>query len=169
MEKNTKESTLSPVASHASLTRSQVKDLLQEIHAIFGEKCIGSFARLSQNGSWLKTFQGFSQVSLGGTSEEFCETWPKQGIVYSGFAFQLQRLELGTKGRESGFLPTLGACEYRGASTPRYKGSSAYRGARMVEGLRVGPKCPLYLHPNFAEVAMGFPIGWTELKCVETL
>lgn len=96
MEKNTKESTLLQEDSPASLTRSQVKDLLQKIHEIYGEKCIGSFAKLSPNGSWLKTSQGFSQVSLVGISEEFCETWPKRGIVCNGFAFQLQRLELGT-------------------------------------------------------------------------
>lgn len=150
--------------SRASLTRSQVRDLLQEIHAIFGERCIESFARLSPNGSWRKTCQGFFQVSLAGTSEEFCETWPKRGIVCNGFAFQLQPLVLGTRGRESGLLPTLGACEYKGASKPRYKGSPEYHGARMVEGLRVGLNCPQYLHPSFAEVAMGFPIGWTDLK-----
>ena len=92
--------------SPVNLTRSQVRDLLQKIHEIYGGKCIGSFAKLTQNGLWLKTSQGFSQVSLGGTSEEFCETWPKRGIVCSGFAFQLQRLERGTGERGSGLLQT---------------------------------------------------------------
>ena len=119
MDKNTKESTLSQEASRVSLTPSQVKDLLREIHAIYGRKCIGSFARLNPDGSWLKTSQGFSQVSLGGTSEEFCETWPKRGIACNGFAFQLQRLEPSTNGRESGLLRT--PCASDGTGGPKSK------------------------------------------------
>ena len=168
MEKNTKELTLLRGASLANRTRSQVKEELQKMSEIFGEKCIGSFAKLGLNGSWLKTCQGSCQVSLAGTLEEYSETWPKQGIVSSGFAYQLQPLELGIKGTESGLLPTLGAQEGRGASKKRYKGSKEYRGGKMVEGLRVGPECPQYLHPEFAEQAMGFPKGWTELKDAET-
>ena len=163
-----KKSTLLQGDSLANPTHSQVKEELQKMSEIFGEKCLGSFAKLALNGSWLKTCQGSCQVSLAGTLAEYLETWPKRGIVCNGLAYQLQQLELGIKGKESGSLPTLGAQEGRGASKKRYKGSPEYRGGKMVEGLRVGPECPQYLHPEFAEQAMGFPEGWTELKDAET-
>jgi hypothetical protein len=34
----------------------------------------------------------------------------------------------------------------------------------MAEALRVSTECPLYLHPDFAEQAMGYPSGWTVLE-----
>jgi len=151
MEKNTKESTLLQEASPVSLTRSQVKDLLQKIHEIYGEKCIGSFAKLNPNGSWLKTSQGFSQVSLGGTSEEFLETWPKRGIVCNGFAFQLQRLELGTKEREFGLLrtnliPTPTACE-----APNKNGNKKNGPKSTLQAARENWTPPIFRTPTASE------------------
>jgi len=66
------------------------------------------------------------------------------------------------------FLPTLGKNEPKGASRNRYRGSEHFRGAKMSEGLRTCEDDPIYLHPSFAEAAMGFPIGWTELDAAET-
>ena len=66
------------------------------------------------------------------------------------------------------FLPTLGKNEPKGASRKRFRGSPHFRGAKMSEGLRICADDPTYLHPCFAEAAMGFPIGWTELGHAET-
>jgi len=66
------------------------------------------------------------------------------------------------------FLPTLGKQEPKGASKPRFKGSEHFRGAKMSDGLRTCAEDPTYLSPSFAEAAMGFPIGWTELEPAET-
>lgn len=66
------------------------------------------------------------------------------------------------------FLPTIGKNEPKGASRNRYRGSVHFRGAKMCEGLRISEDDPIYLHPSFAEAAMGFPIGWTELEPAET-
>ena len=65
-------------------------------------------------------------------------------------------------------LPTIGANEYRGSSKNRYKGSKDFHGAKMSEGLRTSKDDQIYLNPYFAEVVMGFPIGWTELDAVGT-
>ncbi len=65
-------------------------------------------------------------------------------------------------------LPTISATEYKGAQKNRYKGSRDFRGVRMSEGLRTCKEDPIYLNPSFAEVMMGFPVGWTELSVVET-
>ena len=66
------------------------------------------------------------------------------------------------------FLPTIGKNEPKGASKKRFRGSAHFRGAKMSEGLRNCETDPNYLHPSFAEAAMGFPIGWTELLPVAT-
>ena len=65
-------------------------------------------------------------------------------------------------------LPTVSKCEFKGSSRDRFKGSASFRGAKMSEGLRSSEGDPIYLNPPFAEVVMGFPIGWTELQPVET-
>lgn len=67
------------------------------------------------------------------------------------------------------FLPTIGKNEFKGSSRKRYRGSPHFRGAKMSEGLRICETDSIYLHPSFAEVVMGFPIGWTELEPQETL
>lgn len=65
-------------------------------------------------------------------------------------------------------LPTIGKNEFRGSGKNRYKGSKDFHGAKMSEELRTCTEDPIYLNPYFAEVVMGFPIGWTELSAAET-
>ena len=65
-------------------------------------------------------------------------------------------------------LATIGANEYKGAGKNRFLGSSEYRGAKMVESLRTSSKDGIYIHPEFAELVMGYPMGWTELEDLET-
>ncbi|HEX5704919.1 MAG TPA: hypothetical protein VFX97_17105 [Pyrinomonadaceae bacterium] len=65
-------------------------------------------------------------------------------------------------------LPTIGKNEFKGSSKDRYRGSVNFHGAKMSEGLRTCEDDPIYLNPSFAEVVMGFPIGWTELDQSET-
>lgn len=60
-------------------------------------------------------------------------------------------------------LPTPGANEHKGSSRKRYKGSQHFRGAKTSEALRNCEADPVYLNPQFEEMMMGFPIGWTEL------
>ena len=65
-------------------------------------------------------------------------------------------------------LPTIAANEHKGTSRNRFVGSKHFRGAKMSEGLRTTSTDPIYLNPSFAEVMMGFPRGWTDLKPSET-
>ena len=67
-----------------------------------------------------------------------------------------------------GLLPTLGKNEPKGAARKRFRGSPHFRGAKMSEGFRTTLNCPNYLSPSFADIAMGFPMGWTELEPAET-
>lgn len=79
-------------------------------------------------------------------------------------ALKQHTLEDVTGVKEFGFLPTITASECRATSRTRYKGSKDWKGSRMAEGLRRQESDPCYLHPNFAEEAMMYPSGWTELK-----
>jgi len=86
------------------------------------------------------------------------------------------RMKAGTLGKEeilgkshsakiqNVLLPTIGANEFKGSSKKRYRQSRAFRGAKMSEGLRTCREDPIYLNPSFAEVVMGFPIGFTESR-----
>ena len=65
-------------------------------------------------------------------------------------------------------LPTVSRNEFKGSSRDRFAGSKSFRGAKMSEALRSSEGDPIYLNPPFAEVVMGFPIGWTELLDAET-
>jgi hypothetical protein len=64
-------------------------------------------------------------------------------------------------------LPTMTASEHKGSGKDRYVGSKNFRGAKMSEGLRTTSTDPIYLNPSFAEVIMGFPLGWTDLNHLE--
>lgn len=68
---------------------------------------------------------------------------------------------------KNALLPTIGANEYKGSAKSRYKGSKDSHGAKMSEGLRTCQEDPAYLNPSFAEVVMGFPVGWTEISAAE--
>ena len=98
----------------------------------------------------------------------FSEPWPRSGMTRNGIAYRRAPLVPLTSVIASGLLPTIGANEGKGSSSKRYKGSQDFRGAKMSEGLRTCEDDPQYLHPSFAELVMGFPIGWTELERVAT-
>lgn len=110
------------------------------------------------------------QCSLLADSEWFSETWPRWGTMRDGECWELPMSERPTFEKESGFvLPTIVANEGKGSARNRYIGSPEYRGSKMSEGLRTCAEDPIYLNPCFAEIVMGFPEGWTELKPLETL
>ena len=92
--------------SHARPTRSQENDLPAQTSATSGLTSLDSFARLSPDGSWQKMSRGFTQANLDGSLEEFCETWPVQGMMRSGVAYPLKTLEPHTSASASGLWPT---------------------------------------------------------------
>ena len=109
------------------------------------------------------------QRCLTGEWAEFRETWPRSGMTRNGIAYQLPTLAFPTLGIASGLLPTIGANESKGSQRRRYRTSMEYRGAKMSEGLRSGESDPIYTHPGFAEQAMGFENGWTDLGMQSSL
>ena len=55
---------------------------------IYGMRPQGSFAKLNQNGLWVKMSEGYCQVKMDGSLEEYLGTWPKKGIMRGGIVFQ---------------------------------------------------------------------------------
>lgn len=129
-----------------------------------GQNLLVSFANLSPDGYWLKTWRDYYQSTLEGHLERFSETWPTAGIMLHGKCCRLEPLVHHTSGDGSLSLPTVTANESKGSGKKRYRGSPNFRGAKMSEGLRTCETDPIYLNPSFAELTMGFPIGWTLLE-----
>jgi len=94
---------------------------------------------------------------------------PRCGIAQGGVCSELAISELGISVKDSGWwLPTICKSESKGSGRRRWRGSPDYRGAKMSEGLRTCREDPIYLTPSFGEIAMGFPLMWTELQQLET-
>lgn len=106
------------------------------------------------------------QASLFGERQECLRTWPQWGMWDETGCWELPMLEGITNDFDSGVLPipTTTRSEYKGCVKSRFRGSPFYRGTKMCEGLRTSEKDPAYLNPSFGELAMGWPIGWTDLK-----
>ena len=143
-------------------TQESVRHLLTSV--ICGENLQGLFAKLNPDGLWEKTYQGYFQVKTDGTLEEYSGTWPAWGIMQDGAVYAPHGLEPSID--ESGYLllPTITASESKSVSRKRYRNSKHYKGTKMSEALRSDYNDPNYLHPRFAEAAMGFPDYWTDLN-----
>ncbi|MBD8992024.1 MAG: hypothetical protein EGR04_04230 [Blautia sp.] len=55
---------------------------------IYGANCSECFAKLEPHGLWQRMYQDYYQVKMDGSLEEFLGTWPKQGVMRGGIAFQ---------------------------------------------------------------------------------
>ena len=72
-----------------------------------------SFASVDPDGSWLKTCQGFSQVTLDGSLARFSETWPRAGMTRSGIAYRRVPSAPLTDATESGLWLTPTVEDYK--------------------------------------------------------
>lgn len=128
------------------------------------------------------------QLSLLEDSDECSVTWPRWGMTQGGDAYLLPTVAPGTNATASGLLPTLTVC-----GNYNRKGASATSGDGLATALKKWPTLtcqdaknngapsqmerntkPLNaevggpLNPEWCEWFMGFPVGWTELKPLET-
>lgn len=74
--------------------------------ATSGRTSPDSFASVNPDGSWRKTCQGYSQVTLDGFLEPFSETWPRAGMTRNGTAYRLPPSAPLTDATASGLWPT---------------------------------------------------------------
>jgi hypothetical protein len=144
--------------------------------AASGSTWRASFARYSPEASTWKT----PQFSLLGGLVEFSETWPRWGLMQNGESYLRPTPVLPICESASGLWPTPTASEGSGGGKAEYarlaldgvpRASGAQRALKLRDlvMLRPGPNSQSgQLNPNWVEWLMGWPIGWTDLKPLET-
>lgn len=168
---------LSPEVSRANRTALQGNVWRLLMSVTYGENLRESFAKLGQDGLWLRTYQGCLQVSMDGFSDEFSGTWPQWGTMRDGECFRLSRPECPTNAKEFALLPTPNASD---GEAWLMIGKNAIKTIRTVfQKKRSSTKHLMYLNmlcgrsaeqtANFYEMMMGFRPHWTELSASETL
>ena len=120
-----------------------------------GEKWQGSFAKYDPDTHSLRTHQ----CSLLEDLTESCQTLPAWGLMRDGECWEQPTLALRIRGTESGLWPTPTAHNAKETNAP----SEAKRNEPTLAS-RVGGK----LNPTWVEWLMGWPLGWTDLKPLET-
>ena len=99
--------------SLASPIRVQENAKLLVMSVTCGQNCGELFAKLNPDGSWVKTSQDSVQVRVDGSLVEYCETWPKWGILLGGVAGKLRISERRTTENGSSLLPSCAARDYK--------------------------------------------------------
>ncbi len=145
-----------PVRTSVPQERGQVSMALK---AVSGRTWPGSSVKFNQSSLSWKT----AQHSLLGESESFSETWPQWGLMLDGECFELQSPDLDMQEQEYGsLLPTPsgvnGGTNHCMGRIDEWGGSS-----NPLRGTVIGSMCL----PEFEEMVMGWPIGWTELTPYE--
>ena len=124
-----------------------------------------SFTVLDHPQSLWKTHQ----YSLLGGLESFLETWPKWGIMQNGECWGLTQLEQGILEKESGLLPTALARQWKNKKWYNRKNPMG----NLDELPATHPKAygdlgGQFISPQWLEHHMIWPIGWADLKPLET-
>ena len=134
--------------------QEKVQDLTEKGQD-FGEKWQGSFTKYSPDSCSWKTHQ----CSFLGDLDEFLETWPRWGSMRTGECYQLPMSEQNINETEYGLWPT--------PTTPSGGGNCGGSGA-YKNAIKNGTHIPHSINPSLYEWLMGWPIGWTDLKPLET-
>ena len=145
---------------HAKTSQSQEKEMdLMENDPECGEKWQGLLARYDQDSHLWRTVQ----CSLLEDLNESLQTLPQWGTTVGGELYLLPTLVQTIDAKESGFTHVWGtpkAQDSRHALRDRGKGNLG----EQVSGLHNGGK----LNPTWVEWLMGWMLGWTDLKPLET-
>ena len=146
----------------------------------------GSLARFDLASSSWKT----AQPSLLGDLEESLVTWPRSGMTAGGLCWELVTLERRTGAKGSGLWPTPTVCgnnNRKGISPKAGDGLATavkrfatplardWRSGKASQATHEKNSRPLSeqvggsLNPTWVEWLMGWPLGWTDLKPLETV
>ena len=158
----------------ASHTVAQENEKVKRTNAIYGQRCLESYGKLSQATSWGKTLLA-SLVGQGDWYSTRCILiWNLKATKSRRVLFQLQALEQDIKDNEYGLLPTLNAQDWN-TGTKQYtyqkrkerhlkKGVILQKSLRqMAADLTEHGQSTQKLKASFAMEMMGFPTNWTEL------
>ena len=108
-----------------------------------------------------------AQCSLFADLELCLEIWPRWGSMRNGECYQQPMLVQPTFGKESGYLPTPMATDWKGGTTSIRRDT----GKQRLDQFRDWIKCLhglTYPIPEHSEAVMGWPSGWSDLKPLAT-
>ena len=137
---------------------SALLDLVMESmdqNLVYTRKCSESFAKLDADSFSWKTHQ----LSLFGGLEQFSEIWPQWGMMLNGECWEPIVLAQTITDPDGGWLPTPTCADSKNAGG-RQNQYDLSKHARAITGKR--------LSVHYSEWTMGWPIGWTDLKPLET-
>jgi hypothetical protein len=132
----------------------------QENEADYGKKWQGSLAKYDLDTALWKTHQ----CLLFEDSTESLVTFPQWGIMLNGELWELAMSEGITNDYECGLSQTY-PTPCAKVTSPRGKAAQARKGNPMDTLPNVVGGVP---HPHLSEWLLGWPIGWTDLKPLET-
>lgn len=168
--RGTESLTLCAVASRAktSAVPEKAQDSMEN-EADCGPKCEGSSARYHPNTSSWKT----RQCSLFGGLVEFSENWPRWGMMRNGELWEHVTPVRHTNGKESGYLPTPKASDFK----VDVNDSGEYARRTLAAGFQ--DALPFWIkrkwsgvrgvtNLDFVDWLMGWPIGWSALESLAT-
>ncbi len=142
--------------------------------AICGLSSGGLFAALGPDGCWRKMYQGYVQLMLDGSSEEFLETWPASAMMRNGSAYLLPPSVPRMAAREYSLWPTptvtmardteftITQCIKRLRRNQRDGYQTGLASGSLTD--RVTDELGGYPTAEFVEWLMGFPLGWTDCE-----
>ena len=150
----------SAVASPAKTSVQQVKGLgLQGKDRAYGPKWRGLSVKLGPHGCWLKTHHSSHPEDL----TPFCETWPRWGMMRSGECWEQLTPERPTKESVSGSWPTPRSCSAMSARFTVNTCLAKFPNLETVVARREAFPVGKYLNPDWVELLMGWPKGWTSV------
>ena len=129
-----------------------------------GEKWRGWLARYDQDSCSWKT----AQCSLITDSDECLETYPTSGLMRDGLLWEQTKLAHNTTATEYGLLPTPTARDFNGHTITKKRPKGFNKVLPNVFKLEFQLQGQCYPHPTFSEGLMLWPVGWTDLKPLET-
>ena len=176
-----------PQAFHANPSRSPDSEKQSKTKETSGLILLNAFTSYDHN---LRIWRTCQACLLPTISDEFTETWPRQGIMRDGVCWELTIVECHTGERDGGCWPTprsrmTGAvgpkrmedkfnnlesvisremfpspCRSDALGGPAYKKPPGRQGGFLLKEQCRGGQ----LNPDWVEWLMGWPIGWTDLK-----
>jgi len=127
-----------------------------------GEKWPESFATWHPDSfSWK-----IRQLWLFEDLDESLAIWPRWGIMHDGECWEPAMLALRTRGSASGSWPTPQRVDYKGATSGSTFEQRRQQWILWSEGAHESGT--IYPNPTAYEAIMGWPLGWTDLKPLET-
>lgn len=125
-----------------------------------GESFPASFAKWSRESCEWKT----AHYSLLEDSGSYSETWPRSGLMRDGMCYPQPSLAQTIYANGSGsLLPTLAARDYRFPNAKSFAERGGGKKGEQLPNVLGGP-----LNPDWCELFMGHPIGWTASSVLET-